>query len=175
MCIRDRTTGISAADRAHTIATASSKAANPQDIVQPGHVFPLRASPGGVLSRAGHTEAACDLARLAKLEPAGVICEIMSEDGTMARRDELLSFAQKHDLKIGTIEDLIHYRTVKEKSVSKEFEGNKEIRGKTFHVTAWRDSIFDRLHIAIVHGDLGKTEAPLVLSLIHISEPTRPY
>ena len=101
------TTGISAADRAHTITTASSKDAKPQDIVQPGHVFPLRASPGGVLSRAGHTEAACDLARLAKLEPAGVICEIMSEDGTMARRDELLSFAQKHDLKIGTIEDLI--------------------------------------------------------------------
>ena len=156
------TTGISAADRAHTIVTASSKDAKPQDIVQPGHVFPLRASPGGVLSRAGHTEAACDLARLAKLEPAGVICEIMSEDGTMARRDELLSFAQKHDLKIGTIEDLIHYRTVKEKSVSKEFEGNKEIGGKTFHVTAWRDSIFDRLHIALVHGDLGKTEAPLV-------------
>ena len=89
------TTGISAADRAHTIATAAARDAKPQDIVQPGHVFPLRAAPGGVLSRAGHTEAACDLARLARLEPAGVICEIMNDDGTMARRDELMSFAKR--------------------------------------------------------------------------------
>lgn len=156
------TTGISAADRAHTIATAAARDAKPQDIVQPGHVFPLRAAPGGVLSRAGHTEAACDLARLARLEPAGVICEIMNDDGTMARRDELMSFAKTHELKIGTIEDLIQYRAMKEKSVTKEFEGEKIIGNKSFQVTAWRDSIFDRLHIALVHGDPKKAEAPLV-------------
>ena len=115
-------TGISAADRSHTIRTAIAKNSKPNDIVQPGHIFPLKAMDGGVLNRAGHTEAACDLSRLAGLEPSGVICEIMNDDGTMARRDDLMLFAEKHGLKIGTIADLIQYRAVKEKSVTKEYE-----------------------------------------------------
>ena len=115
-------TGISAADRSHTIRTAVAKNSKPNDIVQPGHIFPLKAMDGGVLNRAGHTEAACDLSRLAGLEPSGVICEIMNDDGTMARRDDLMLFAEKHGLKIGTIADLIQYRAVKEKSVTKEYE-----------------------------------------------------
>lgn len=109
------TTGISAADRARTVQAAVASHARPSDIVQPGHVFPLKAQPGGVLSRAGHTEAGCDLARIAGFEAAAVIVEIMNEDGTMARRDDLEKFAEKHQLKIGTIADLIHYRVVTEK------------------------------------------------------------
>ena len=112
------TTGISAADRARTVQAAVASNARPQDIVQPGHIFPLKAQPGGVLSRAGHTEAGCDLARLAGFEPAAVIVEIMNEDGTMARRDDLERFAKQHDLKIGTIADLIHYRLVTEKTIN---------------------------------------------------------
>ena len=103
------TTGISAADRAHTIKTAVNKNSKPSDIVQPGHIFPLKAMKGGVLSRAGHTEAACDLAKIAGLQPAGVICEIMNDDGTMARRDDLIKFGQENDIKVGTIADLIDY------------------------------------------------------------------
>ena len=105
------TTGISAADRAHTTLVAVARDARPTDIVQPGHVFPLKAQKGGVLVRAGHTEAGCDLSRLAGLEPASVICEIMNDDGTMARLPELLEFAREHNLKVGTIADLIHYRS----------------------------------------------------------------
>ena len=111
------TTGISAADRAHTIQTAVAPNAKPSDIVQPGHIFPIMAKKGGVLHRAGHTEAGCDLARLAGLEPASVICEIIKEDGEMARRDDLLEFAKQHGLKIGTIADLIHYRMTSEQTV----------------------------------------------------------
>ena len=103
-------TGISAADRSHTIRTAVAKNSKPNDIVQPGHIFPLKAMDGGVLNRAGHTEAACDLSRLAGLEPSGVICEIMNDDGTMARRDDLMLFAEKHGLKIGTIADQLNSR-----------------------------------------------------------------
>jgi len=110
------TTGISAADRSRTIQAAVASNARPKDIVQPGHIFPLQAEPGGVLSRAGHTEAGCDLARIAGFEPAAVIVEIMNDDGTMARREDLEAFAKKHDLKIGTIADLIHYRLVTEKN-----------------------------------------------------------
>ncbi|MFP5441810.1 MAG: 3,4-dihydroxy-2-butanone-4-phosphate synthase, partial [Gammaproteobacteria bacterium] len=113
------TTGISAADRAHTIKVAVAPHAKASDIVSPGHVFPLMAQPGGVLHRAGHTEAGCDLARLAGLEPAAVIVEIMNEDGTMARRPDLEKFAEQHQLKIGTIADLIHYRITHEQTVSK--------------------------------------------------------
>src|SRR6056300_1143649 len=112
------TTGISAKDRAHTVRTAVAPQAAPRDLVQPGHIFPLMAQPGGVLSRAGHTEAGCDLARMAGLEAAAVIVEIMNEDGSMARRPDLEKFAQKHSLKIGTIEDLIHYRLTNETTVS---------------------------------------------------------
>ena len=116
------TTGISAYDRSHTVRTAVQPDARPQDLVQPGHVFPLMAQPGGVLTRAGHTEAGCDLARLAGLEPASVIVEILNEDGTMARRPDLERFAQQHDLKVGTIAELIHYRIANEKSVERVAE-----------------------------------------------------
>ena len=111
------TTGISAADRATTVQAAVKRDAQPKDIVQPGHVFPLKAQPGGVLSRAGHTEAGCDLARLAGCDPSSVIVEIMNADGSMARRGDLEQFARQHQLKIGTIADLIHYRSVKERTV----------------------------------------------------------
>src|SRR5690554_6969981 len=111
------TTGISAADRARTVQAAVARNAKASDLVQPGHIFPLMSDPGGVLSRAGHTEASCDLAALAGCEPAGVICEIMNDDGSMARREDLERFAEEHDLKIGTIADLIHYRTMNEKTV----------------------------------------------------------
>src|SRR5690606_3511767 len=113
------TTGISAADRAHTIRTAVAPDAKPSDLVQPGHVFPLMAQTGGVLSRAGHTEAGCDLARLAGLQPAAAIVEILSDDGTMARRPELEQFAERHGLKIGTIADLIRYRIENETTVER--------------------------------------------------------
>ena len=115
------TTGISAADRARTVQAAVARNAVAEDIVSPGHIFPLMAQPGGVLARAGHTEAACDLARMAGLEPSGVICEIMNDDGTMARRPELELFAEQHGLKIGTIADLIHYRMIHERTVERLF------------------------------------------------------
>src|SRR5574344_464478 len=108
------TTGISAADRARTVQAAVARGAVAEDIVSPGHIFPLMAQPGGVLARAGHTEAACDLARMAGFQPSGVICEVMNDDGSMARRPELEVFAQEHGIKIGTIADLIHYRLIHE-------------------------------------------------------------
>ena len=148
--------------RAKTIIAAAKKNAKAGDIVQPGHIFPLRAFEGGVLSRAGHTEAACDLARLAGLEEAGVICEIMNDDGSMARRDDLMKFASIHEMKIGTIADLIHYRTLKEKSVHLEYSKSVEIDGLQFDLSAWRDSIFDNLHLAFVKGDLSTSDSPLV-------------
>jgi len=116
------TTGISAADRARTVQAAVAKQARPADIVQPGHIFPLMAQNGGVLVRAGHTEAGCDLAQLAGLEPASVICEILKDDGSMARLPDLLEFAQVHGLKIGTIADLIHYRSENETLVERVAE-----------------------------------------------------
>lgn len=116
------TTGISAADRARTVQAAVARAAKAEDIVSPGHIFPLMAQPGGVLARAGHTEAACDLARMAGFEASGVICEIMNDDGTMARRPELELFAEQHGLKIGTIADLIHYRMIHERTVERVSE-----------------------------------------------------
>ncbi|MDA8981771.1 3,4-dihydroxy-2-butanone-4-phosphate synthase [Gammaproteobacteria bacterium] len=156
------TTGISAADRSHTIRTAVAEESNQNDIVQPGHIFPLKAMDGGVLNRAGHTEAACDLSRLAGLEPSGVICEIMNDDGTMARRDDLMLFAAKHDLKIGTIADLIQYRAVKEKSITKEYEREVHVRGNKLTLTAWKDTIFGKLHLAFTKGNLSSEEAPIV-------------
>ena len=138
----------------------------PEDLRRPGHIFPLRAFEGGVLSRAGHTEAACDLARLAGLEEAGVICEIMNDDGSMARRDDLIKFASTHQMKIGTIADLIHYRTLKEKSVHLEYSKSVEIDGFEFELSAWRDSIFNNLHLAFVNGDLSKSASPLVRVLV---------
>ncbi len=148
------TTGISAADRAHTIKVAVAPHAKPADIVQPGHVFPLAAQPGGVLHRAGHTEAGCDLARLAGLEPAAVIVEIMNDDGTMARRPDLEKFAQQHDLKIGTIADLIHYRIVHEQTVTRVGEHLLPTAHGDFRMIMFRDAIDDAMHVALVSGEI---------------------
>ncbi|MGD2138036.1 MAG: 3,4-dihydroxy-2-butanone-4-phosphate synthase, partial [Gammaproteobacteria bacterium] len=134
------TTGISAADRARTIQAAVAADAQPRDLVQPGHIFPLMAQPGGVLTRAGHTEAGCDLARLAGLEPAAVIVEILKEDGSMARRPDLEIYARQHDLKIGTIEDLIRYRIENEKTVERVAASDLATEHGIFRVHAYHDS-----------------------------------
>lgn len=146
------TTGISAADRARTVQAAVARDAKAEDIVQPGHIFPLMAEPGGVLRRAGHTEAACDLAALAGLDPSGVICEIMNDDGSMARRPELERFAAEHGLKMGTIADLIHYRIHNEHTVEHvEATPVQTAYGElTLHV--FRDSIQGAHHLALVKG-----------------------
>ncbi|HHJ14245.1 MAG TPA: 3,4-dihydroxy-2-butanone-4-phosphate synthase [Gammaproteobacteria bacterium] len=156
------TTGISAHDRARTVAAAVAPEAKPQDIVQPGHIFPLMAQPGGVLTRAGHTEAGCDLARLAGLEPAAVIVEILNEDGTMARRPDLERFAQTHGLKVGTIADLIHYRIANEKSVERVAECGLDTDCGHFRLYAYQDLVNDDLHLALVKGDIHAQEPTLV-------------
>lgn len=148
------TTGISAADRAATILAAVKKDAVPADLVQPGHIFPLMAKPGGVLTRAGHTEAGCDMARLADAEPASVIVEILNEDGSMARRPDLEVFAEKHDLKLGTIEDLIRYRIENEKTVEKIVESPFATDHGDFRLHAYEDAIDKELHLALVKGSL---------------------
>ncbi|WP_068763625.1 3,4-dihydroxy-2-butanone-4-phosphate synthase, partial [Oleiphilus sp. HI0066] len=135
------TTGISAADRAHTIRTAVGRNSKPQDIVQPGHVFPIVAQPGGVLTRAGHTEAGCDLARMAGFEAASVIVEIMNDDGTMARRPDLEEFAKKHDLKIGTIADMIHYRALNEQTVTRQEEHGVQTEHGDFQLITYKDTL----------------------------------
>ncbi len=160
------TTGISAADRATTIRAAVAADAQPRDLVHPGHIFPLMAEPGGVLVRAGHTEAGCDLARLAGLEPAAVIVEILNEDGTMARRPDLEAFAQTHGLKIGTIADLIHYRVSHEKTVRRECDCELPTEFGPFRILAYRDSIDDDLHLALVRGEIA-AERP-VLVRVHL-------
>ena len=156
------TTGISAADRSHTIQTAVNKNSKPSDIVQPGHIFPLKAMEGGVLSRAGHTEAACDLAKLAGLQSAGVICEIMNDDGTMARRDDLVKFGNDHGLKVGTIADLIDYRLSSDSTVEAVHEKNIENEFGKFNLIVWRDKVNDEYHFSLTKGDLMKVESPLV-------------
>ena len=148
------TTGISAADRAVTVLAAVAKEAKPTDIVQPGHIFPLMAQSGGVLNRAGHTEAGCDLARLAGLEPASVIVEILNQDGTMARRPDLEVFAKKHNLKIGTIESLIKYRIENEKTIEKVAETDFPTEFGHFHLHAYSDAIEGGLHLALVKGKI---------------------
>ena len=148
------TTGISAADRAKTVLDAVAPDAKPSDIVQPGHIFPLMAQPGGVLIRAGHTEAGCDLARLAGLEPASVIVEILNEDGTMARRDDLEIFAKKHNIKWGTIEDLISYRVENEKTIERINEREFKTEHGTFRVVSFLDSIYNETHLALVKGNI---------------------
>lgn len=160
------TTGISAFDRAHTILTAVRPDAGPQHIVQPGHIFPLAATPGGVLSRAGHTEAASDLAGLAGLEPAGVLVEILSEDGTMARRPELERFAARHGLRIGTIADLIRYRLETEKSVERVHEAEVETEFGPFRLLAYRDQLARELHFALVRGEVD--DGAPVLTRVHV-------
>jgi 3,4-dihydroxy 2-butanone 4-phosphate synthase/GTP cyclohydrolase II len=161
------TTGISAADRAVTIQAAVAKNAQPDDIIQPGHIFPLRAQPGGVLVRAGHTEAGCDLVGMAGLEPASVICEILKEDGTMARLPDLLEFSQEHGLKIGAIADLIHYRAANERLV--EREGEREIATPfgPFRLVVYRDKISRATHLALTRGDI-RADAE---TLVRVHEP----
>lgn len=165
------TTGISAADRAHTVQTAVDPNVKPEDIVQPGHIFPLMAQPGGVLSRAGHTEAGCDLARMAGCIPAAAIVEIMNEDGTMARRPDLEKFAEKHDLKIGTIADLIHYRTLNEHTVERGESYSLSTEAGEFQVTSYLDSIHGSSHLALVKGEINPEEPTLVR--VHMADPMR--
>src|SRR5918911_386369 len=145
-------TGISAHDRALTVKVAAAADARPEDIVQPGHVFPLIAQRGGVLVRAGHTEACCDLARLAGLTPAAVLCEIMRDDRTMARLPDLLHFAAEHGLKIGTIADLIEYRSRNESLVQRTFERELETAWGRFRLIAYRDLALGAIHLALVLG-----------------------
>ncbi|MDO8306231.1 bifunctional 3,4-dihydroxy-2-butanone-4-phosphate synthase/GTP cyclohydrolase II [Herminiimonas sp.] len=156
------TTGISAADRAKTIQVAVAKNAKPSDIVQPGHVFPLKAQKGGVLMRAGHTEAGCDFAELAGLTPAAVICEIMKDDGTMARLPDLIEFAREHDLKIGTIADLIHYRSQHESIVDRVGVRTMETAYGTFEAILYRDKPSGGAHLALVHGAIAPDQETLV-------------
>jgi len=146
------TTGISAADRAKTIQVAVAKGTMPTDIVQPGHIFPLKAQKGGVLMRAGHTEAGCDLTAMAGLTPASVICEIVKDDGTMARLPDLLEFAREHNLKIGTIADLIHYRNRNESLVEQVAERTLRTAHGDFRMIAFRDKPSGSAHLALVHG-----------------------
>ena len=165
------TTGISAADRAHTVRTAAARNARAEDIVQPGHIFPLMAEPGGVLNRAGHTEAACDLARLAGFEPTGVICEIMNEDGTMARREDLEAFAAEHDVKMGTIADLIHYQVLNERTVEKLSSGPINTDFGEFLLHAYRDSVAGQLHFALQKGEVNADEP--TLARVHLGSTVR--
>ncbi|MGD9390324.1 MAG: bifunctional 3,4-dihydroxy-2-butanone-4-phosphate synthase/GTP cyclohydrolase II [Thioalkalispiraceae bacterium] len=163
------TTGISAADRAVTIQTAVARDARPADLVQPGHIFPLMAQPGGVLTRAGHTEAGCDLARLAGFEPAAAIVEILNEDGTMARRPDLEVVAKKHGLKIGTIADLINYRMQNEKSVERVAECNMPTDLGDFRLYAFRNMIDQTVHMALVKGEINPDKPALVR--VHVENP----
>ncbi|GHA68193.1 3,4-dihydroxy-2-butanone-4-phosphate synthase [Formosimonas limnophila] len=152
------TTGISAADRALTIKVAAGEQYTAADIVQPGHVFPVRAVEGGVLVRAGHTEAGCDLAALAGLTPASVICEIMKDDGEMARLPDLMVFAQEHGLKIGTITDLIAYRSQKETLIQRVGEREMQTAQGLFHAIAYKESCSDNVHLVLTKGDVANTE-----------------
>ncbi len=161
------TTGISAHDRARTVQAAAAKNARPADIIQPGHIFPLRAQDGGVLVRAGHTEAGCDLALLAGLEPAAVICEILKDDGSMARLPDLLEFAQEHGLKIGTIADLIHYRAAHESLVVRQGERDIETAWGGFRLHVYRDQVTRSTHLALVRGEI----RPERETLVRVHEP----
>jgi 3,4-dihydroxy 2-butanone 4-phosphate synthase/GTP cyclohydrolase II len=156
------TTGISAYDRAHTIRTAVRPDAKPEDLHQPGHVFPLAAQPGGVLARAGHTEAACDLALLAGLEPAGVLVEVLDTDGTMARRPQLEAFARKHGLKLGTVADLIRHRLQTEQTVQRVLDRSVETAHGAMRLVAYRSALDAELHFALVRGELDPAVPTLV-------------
>lgn len=156
------TTGISASDRAVTVRTAVAKDAGPSDIVTPGHIFPLMAQPGGVLTRAGHTEAGCDLARLAGYEAASVIVEIMNEDGSMARRDDLETYAQQHGLKIGTIADLIQYRLQHEKTIERVSECKLPTEFGEFKLIGYQDVVEHKAHFALVYGEIDPQQSTAV-------------
>lgn len=178
------TTGISAADRARTIQAAVARDARPTDIIYPGHIFPVMAKDGGVLRRAGHTEAGCDLARLAGFSPASAICEVMNEDGSMARRPDLEKFAKKHGLKIGTIMDLIHYRIANEKTVEHVSQYVLPTEFGEFDVHCYRDRIKDgnQTHLALVKGEIEPDKpvlarvlvADTLRDLLGASNPRRP-
>ncbi len=155
-------TGISAADRAHTVAVAVARDARPADIVQPGHVFPLQAQSGGVLMRAGHTEAGCDLAALAGLTPAAVICEVLKDDGAMARLPDLMEFAQLHGLKIGTIADLIHYRSANESLIERVAQRTVNTVVGPMTAVAYRDTPSGSAHLALTHGSIDSESETLV-------------
>lgn len=161
------TTGISAADRARTIQVTVKKDAKPEDIVQPGHIFPLMAQKGGVLMRAGHTEAGCDLAKMAGLTAASVICEILKEDGSMARLPDLVAFAYKHQLKIGAIADLIEYRNQTESLVTRVAERAIQTMYGEFQLAAYRDEITHMTHLALVKGKI----YPATETLVRVHEP----
>jgi 3,4-dihydroxy 2-butanone 4-phosphate synthase/GTP cyclohydrolase II len=162
------TTGISAADRAHTTKIAVAAQARPADIVQPGHVFPLMAQDGGVLMRAGHTEAGCDLAGMAGLEPAAVICEIMNDDGTMARLPDLVVFAARHGLKIGAIADLIEYRSRNESLIQRVLTRAVQTASGPMQATLYRDRAGSGVHLALVHGDPRQARDTV---LVRVHEP----
>ncbi len=161
------TTGISAYDRARTVQAAVAPNAKPDDLVQPGHIFPLMAQAGGVLVRAGHTESGCDLAQLAGLTPAGVICEILKDDGTMARLPDLLEYAQHHGLKIGTIADLIRFRSQHESLVRRVTERTIETAYGTFRLVAYLEKLTGETHLALVCGEID----PARETLVRVHEP----
>ena len=161
------TTGISAADRARTIQAAIRPDASAQDLVQPGHIFPLMAQEGGVLVRAGHTEAGCDLAGLAGLSPAAVICEILKENGEMARLPDLIDFAAEHQLKIGTITDLIQHRSRTESLVTRKAERDIDTVHGRFRLVAYSDRIGGETHLALIKGDI----SPAAEVLVRVHEP----
>src|ERR1700687_3112219 len=162
------TTGISAHDRAHTVKTAVAPQAKPEDLRQPGHIFPLMAQPGGVLTRAGHTEAGCDLARLAGFSAAAMIVEILNDDGTMARRPDLERFAKAHALKIGTIADLISYRLKNESSVERIYDEPVDTEFGGFRLCCYEDHVNKNVPGALVKGDLNSSLPPLVR--VHIND-----
>jgi len=162
------TTGISAHDRAKTVQTAVAKNASPDQLSQPGHIFPIMSQPGGVLTRAGHTEAGCDLARLAGFEPAATIVEILNEDGSMARRTDLEDFARKHDIKMGTISDLIRYRLEKERYVERIAKKQVNTDYGDFTLYCYDDQVNQAVHVALVKGELKTNNEPLVR--VHIQD-----
>jgi 3,4-dihydroxy 2-butanone 4-phosphate synthase/GTP cyclohydrolase II len=171
------TTGISAFDRARTIQAAIARNATPEDIVQPGHIFPITAKEGGVLVRAGHTEASCDLARLAGLEPTAAICEVLKEDGTMARLPDLLEFSRVHRVKVGSVADLIHYRAASETLVERVSSKSVETRHGEFTLHAYRDQASGAAHLALVKGEIPAAGETLVrvhepLSVLDFLDPT---
>ncbi len=165
------TTGVSSSDRAQTIRTLARPDSRVTDFTRPGHIFPLRARRGGVLVRTGHTEAAVDLCRLAGMQPVGVICELMNDDGSMARHQDLHAFAVRHGLKIGTIADLIRYRLRNERSVQRVAEQSVQTEFGEFRLYAYRNRISDEVHLALVRGEIATDARPLVR--VHLADPLR--
>jgi 3,4-dihydroxy 2-butanone 4-phosphate synthase / GTP cyclohydrolase II len=165
------TTGVSSVDRAATIRALASPTSVPADFARPGHIFPLRSRRGGVLVRAGHTEAAVDLCRLAGLTPMGVLCEVMNDDGTMARRPQLQEFARVHGVKIGTIADLIRHRLRTERTVVRISEQSVQTELGEFRLYAYQDEVNLEVHVALAHGRLDGTEVPLVR--VHVADTLR--